>query len=643
MALKSVSSKLITALAVITLVVTGAIVLALFTFDRMQTDYNAVARESLPRLAAISRLGSVTSAIASTAPSLAQTKSEFARRAISGRLSDRLAVLDRALQQLREQHVVAGEKDWELIQAVQSRRHELVWNLNALNDAVRERIGIGQSFERLIRDVVRIDNDLQSLEKDGTEIPGGVPYGWMIEADWSLTSILALPVARSGPRIDSLYEDFNRHVARAVERYHSRAALQEMHPRLEQMHLKFEQITEEATVAFDMQRRMLALDRRQRGLLADNARLSSRLDSAVGELFFHAQQEAERRNAAIAQLEQQSTAILLTALVIGFLLIAGLFVYLRGNVLHRLSMLKSAMFDFVEGNRRTARISGDDEIADMGEAFEFMVGAISEREQRLTEARNRALNLAEEAEAANRSKSMFLANMSHELRTPLNAIIGFAEMIHMVRSTPERNEEYARYIGESGKHLLAVINDVLDFSKIEAGKRQLDLERVDLESIVRAVVPMVEFQLSEKKLDLGIDFEEPVFMRADAQALKQVLLNLLSNAVKFSHPGGPIHVTGRQADDGRYLLTVADKGVGISEDELSQIMQPFHQDRNEYQADGGGTGLGLSIAENLMRLHGGTIEIESRRGEGTTARLNFPADMLLEIGSGPAPMQAANG
>ncbi|PJK30607.1 ATP-binding protein [Minwuia thermotolerans] len=637
---RSVATKFSAALAVIALVVIGAIVTALFTFDRMQGSYEAVAREAMPKLIAASRLGSITSAISSTAPSLARVDSEFVRQAINHRLADHLGSLEAALSTFERRVGVGSPADRELVRAVESRRTDMIENLQRLNDSVARRIVIENSIAEHTRGALRLRARVQDLESAGRERRLAVPFGWLTEVDWALGAQLALPAADSSVRIGRLEDEFERHVGIATERMDNFASVAPVPDEVASVHEAFVRLIEATRVSFGLQRELVILERRQEGLLANNKLLSNRLNSAVSDLFFHIRDDTERRNASIVQLERESTAILTVALVLSVLLIGGLLFFVRNDVLARLSNLKSSMFAWVEGERAPIPVDGRDEIADMGRAFDYMVGAVTEREQRLTEAKEKAEVLAEEAETANRAKSMFLANMSHELRTPLNAIIGFSEMITIFKFDPGKNEEYAGYINTSGKHLLAVINDVLDFSKIEAGKRELELAPLALGEAVAAVTPMIEFQMEDKDLELRQRLEPDVRLNADAQAIRQILLNLLSNAVKFSHPGGVIEVRARDAD-GEYLVEVADQGIGISPDQLREILQPFHQARNQYQSQGGGTGLGLSIADSLMRMHGGRIEIESRRGAGATVRLFFPGHLVLRTETEPAARLSA--
>jgi signal transduction histidine kinase len=241
-------------------------------------------------------------------------------------------------------------------------------------------------------------------------------------------------------------------------------------------------------------------------------------------------------------------------------------------------------------------------------------------------------DLAYKAEAANRAKSRFLANMSHELRTPLNAIIGFAEVIHNQFKGPVGNPQYidfARSIHESGRHLVGIINDILDLSKVEEGKLVLEEETVRIPDVIERVTRLMRQGIDGAGLTLAVTVapELPSVM-ADALKLIQVLLNILSNAVKFTPPGGRIAIEARRAADG-LAIVVADTGVGISEDELAEVLKPFVQGRDSERRLVRGTGLGLPLADQMMKLHGGSMTLSSRRGEGTVVTLLLPAARLL--------------
>ncbi|MCE9506750.1 MAG: PAS domain-containing protein [Alphaproteobacteria bacterium] len=240
----------------------------------------------------------------------------------------------------------------------------------------------------------------------------------------------------------------------------------------------------------------------------------------------------------------------------------------------------------------------------------------------------RALREAKEAaETAYASKTRFLANMSHELRTPLNAIIGFSEMIQRQLLGPVGNARYLEYIGgirESGEHLLDMINDILDMSKIEIGKYELYLEEINVGKIIRLAVHMIEGRAHEAQVHLITeDLPDDIQTVADRRALMQILLNLLSNAVKFTNAGGSVEIK-CQCELGGVAIVVSDTGIGIPKDKIGVVTMPFEQLASELTRKHEGSGLGLAITKDLIELHGGTLEIESEPGIGTSVTVLLP-------------------
>ena len=252
-------------------------------------------------------------------------------------------------------------------------------------------------------------------------------------------------------------------------------------------------------------------------------------------------------------------------------------------------------------------------------------------------ARKRAeeeLRLAkEQADLANRTKSDFLANMSHELRTPLNAIIGFSEMIRGGMLGPvgdKRYLEYADHIHESGEHLLELINDILDLSKIEAGKIDFHEEAVDVVHVVRSTLVVMKERAETAGLTIQCDVPADLpQLRADERKIKQILLNLLSNAVKFTPRGGTVTLEVTADSRHGFVIGVIDTGIGIAPENMSKVMTPFGQAESHLGREYQGTGLGLPVTKALAELHGGTFEIESRPGEGTTARVRIPPERCI--------------
>ncbi len=234
----------------------------------------------------------------------------------------------------------------------------------------------------------------------------------------------------------------------------------------------------------------------------------------------------------------------------------------------------------------------------------------------------------EEAERASRTKSDFLANVSHELRTPLNSIIGFSELlkagVYGDLGDP-RYGEYAGFIHQSGQHLLRVINDILDLSKVEAGMLDLDMSRVDVGDVIARSASLVRDRAEKAGLKLVVPTNvvlPPCI--ADETKLKQILLNLLSNAIKFTPSGGEVRVIARLDDQNRIEIAVCDTGIGMAQADIPKALSPFGQVDNVMTRRHEGTGLGLPLTKHLVDLHGGTLEIESAPGAGTTVRVRLP-------------------
>ena len=215
--------------------------------------------------------------------------------------------------------------------------------------------------------------------------------------------------------------------------------------------------------------------------------------------------------------------------------------------------------------------------------------------------------------------------MSHELRTPLNAIIGFSEVLseRMFGDINDKQAEYLRDILESGRHLLALINDILDLSKIEAGRMELERSDFDLPTTIENTLVLVRERAQRHNIALTRTIDDGLgTILADERKVKQVLLNLLSNAIKFTPEGGRIDVRAALRD-GMAEISVSDTGVGIASEDQDKVFEEFRQVGTASKKVEG-TGLGLAISRKFIELHGGRIWVSSQVGSGSTFAFNLP-------------------
>lgn len=290
----------------------------------------------------------------------------------------------------------------------------------------------------------------------------------------------------------------------------------------------------------------------------------------------------------------------------------------------------------LQHNLHSREIERDQAIAELKALNETLEQRIEQRTHDLQDSNKHLLELGgilekakNDAEAANRAKSIFLANMTHELRTPMNAILGFSRLMQNDKELTNSQRESLDIINRSGNHLLELINQVLDMAKIESGRMQLENAAFDLGAVIRDIVDMMHERAASKGLTLFFDqcSSFPRFVNADAGKLRHILINLLSNAIKYTAKG---EVSLRlnsicETENERLLLIceVSDTGIGISKQDLPKIFSPFVQLGNQH--DQPGTGLGLVICKQYAELMGGTIDVSSEWGRGSLFRVTLPA------------------
>jgi two-component system, cell cycle sensor histidine kinase PleC len=233
-----------------------------------------------------------------------------------------------------------------------------------------------------------------------------------------------------------------------------------------------------------------------------------------------------------------------------------------------------------------------------------------------------------------RGKSVLIAHISHGLRTPLNAIIGFSEIMEREmfgKIGIPRYIEYVKDIRSSAQHLMRLIEDVVDISKAEAGALELEEDEIDAVAAVRSVC----LKQREKAGQVGVQIVHEIpaelpRLLGDRRRVRQILTNLVSNAVRFTSKGGRVTVSAWLDPAGRIVFSIADTGTGIEPAEIPSIFDPFAGLGRLQDVGGGGTGLGLPLCKGLMELHGGTIELVSQPGKGTTVTATFPAERTIK-------------
>jgi signal transduction histidine kinase len=252
------------------------------------------------------------------------------------------------------------------------------------------------------------------------------------------------------------------------------------------------------------------------------------------------------------------------------------------------------------------------------------------------------------AELASSAKSEFLSRMSHELRTPLNAVLGFAQLSGRALSDGDvaRTRSYLQHIEDGGWHLVRMIDDILDISRIEQGRQTFTIGAVDLDPVIAEAHAMAQPLAAERQVALVCDFSGPLPpVRADRTRLIQVMTNLLSNATKFNRSGGEVRIAVTTPDDGHVLIRVRDTGLGMSPVQLGQLFQPFNRLGRE-RLGIPGTGIGLVLVRHLVEQMGGTIEVQSTEGVGTTFTVTLLRDGALAAESvagerAPSPLGGA--
>ncbi|MDG4867841.1 response regulator [Guyparkeria sp. 1SP6A2] len=268
-----------------------------------------------------------------------------------------------------------------------------------------------------------------------------------------------------------------------------------------------------------------------------------------------------------------------------------------------------------------------------GKPVGLMTGTVQDVTERV-EFEQALVAAREEADRANQAKSEFLSSMSHELRTPMNAILGFGQLMEYDDTLPDEHRDSVDEILKAGNHLLELISEVLDLAKVESGSIDLSIEPVEVCSVVEECLALIHPLAAKRSIRLSHQGLEGMAVRADRMRLKQVLLNLLSNAIKYNRDGGSVRLEVLYAGEDRLCIQVVDSGKGIPADKLADLFEPF----NRVGAEAGeteGTGIGLTITRRIVEMMGGSVDVKSEVGVGSTFWIELPLETLAETGQLP--------
>lgn len=634
---RGVSFKISSGIGIIVAVTLIAGITALATLQSLQSGYQHIAENNIPRLVESGKMLGTVRSLEAKGVEMASAPNAIDLNRIYHQAQDLRTVLTTSIDQMAgarpndsSRNTSEQGQDSKEFSLIREQLDLLDANFARLKDIVESRIEAERAFHHTFQAMLNNQDQqkgfatLWHLEHAAEHSDQG--QRWIEIQQQILSQLNGLHNTDSRARLRLLSAELSKMHGNAEQIFKDLSAAEKEHfSGLQQL---VQKAMESENGVLQRRKQLLALRSSQEGVLNANRQITTLLVSEVSDVFTTEHQQVLKDNKTFDDLAT-SRASLMIILAISSLVMALIIVaYLHQSVLRRLDSLKERMLASVRTISQDENAGIDvkgDEITEIGAVLDHFYDQIKEREDRLRHARDEAEQLAVKAEAANRAKSTFLANMSHELRTPLNAIIGFSEIIKSgMRKGYEA--EYADDIHQSGTHLLNLINGILELSKIEAGKHELDHEPVDVSAVTQEAQRFFSIPAREKDLEISCDFDANSIIRADEMAIKQILVNLISNAVKFTDKTGRIQVLGRR-EDPVFVIQVTDTGIGIAKSELNKVVEPFHQGKESYDDNVAGTGLGLTIVRNLVELHGGTMEIISEKGKGTTVTIRLPVDV----------------
>ncbi len=628
---QSIAGKLLLAFGLIAALTVGATWLSLFRFNQVDAVMHRLTDTSLPAVKIALGVESIAKDVIATATDVGQAESETARAQRMDDLSDQISRLWASLGQLR---AIVGDnpttsKLWDVVSSIDSVVYEL-------NQTTADVVGLTERRHKATALLAATSRKtlaaIDALAPPGDADPGLARAVADLRADLSSAANTLFQTA-AADSVDEIAALRRQHDADQARLARDLAAL-EANPALRD---KVAGIRAAAKVALDvgadngglptLQERILAQQKDAAAQQRTLDEIGTNLRKYVGSLVADAERDATHTTALSADAISNSR-IWLLLIAVASLLIAGFIVwnFVLRYVVSRLSAISHGMLAIAGGDLAAPiPAARPDELGDMSRAL----AVFRDNAREIRVARDEAERARSEAEAASKTKSAFLANMSHELRTPLNAIIGYSEIL--VEDATDRNDTASvgdlQKIQGAGKHLLGLINGILDLSKIEAGRMDVYLEQVYLAKLMDEVRTIVEPLVRKNDNTFVIDCPPGIgSMRTDVTKLKQSLINLVSNAAKFTKSGTVRLAVARDNEaDGetRIVFRVSDTGIGMSEEQLGRLFQAFTQADSSTTRNYGGTGLGLTITRHFAMMLGGSIDVASKPGEGSTFTLTL--------------------
>jgi signal transduction histidine kinase/DNA-binding response OmpR family regulator len=649
---QSIATKLQIAFGLIVALTIGASVLAITRFNDANDVMGRLTGESLPAV-------KLSLALESRAAAVSNAAGELARAPSAAERASRREHLDASMMQLRDG---LGQLTPVIGEAATQQLYLLVSALDVeigeLDQAMQEKIARATSREATVKAVASATDALiQSLGPAGDKVIA--TFKQALEAAGNDDERLRIVVRQQLSTLQAIYDTRSDiiGVANVLNQAASAEAADQIPALNEQFGSLYRSILRNLDVVisdpgadqnsvdelmktvrrllavgtggnnlFDMRARELEMEFAARVRQASMQHISNDLNGEVATLAAKAEGEATRTTALLESQISRSRWVLIFISVLSLLASGMIGWNFVRYIARRMGELAFSMLAVARGNLSVPiPPAGPDELGDMSRAL--VVFRDNARE--IHEARDIAERARAEAEVASRTKSAFLANMSHELRTPLNAIIGYSEM--MLEDATENEDETSasdlRKIQTAGKHLLRLINDILDLSKIEAGKMEVFIESASVPALIEEVRALATPLAANNANTLTAEIEPGIdLFRTDVTKLKQSLLNLVSNACKFTKEGNvSLSVTRRNAVHGEeFVFAVKDSGIGMNEEQMARLFQPFAQADSSTTRQFGGTGLGLAITKRFCRMLGGDVAVSSEPGQGSTFRIVLP-------------------